>query len=403
MTIDTRTTIDPKTEMPLVAEANAPAEKSVPKVHLGYLDSLRALAAIYVVMVHGLDQVDWNGTHSPVFVHWFRDHCSYGHHAVGLFIVLSGFCLMLPVAQRDGTLRGGAWNFYKKRARRILPTYYLSLAVCLLLIATVLKQKTGTPWDITFPVTAKDLVTHLLMVQDAFDDTGHKINYALWTVSVEWRIYFVFPLLVLGWQRFGAFKTTLAAVVTGYLLLVLLRHTPVYTLTDGVTPEYLGLFAMGMLGAGITFSHSGRLSDLRGRVPWGWMALAATVLLLLLSNIKPFHGKVIPISTLDFFVGLWAMSLLIAAGYKSETRLHRALSWKPLAFLGTFAYSIYVIHAPLLQLIWLYLVRPLHLSPSLGFVSIFAVLIPLVIAGAYVFFLACERPFLNRPIVLSTK
>ena len=71
--------------------------------------------------------------------------------------------------------------------------------------------------------------------------------------------------------------------------------------------------------------------------------MAMSILLLLLSNIRWFHAKV---SILDFFVGVWAMSLLIASGYKSETRLHRALSWKPLAFLGTFAYSIYVIHAP---------------------------------------------------------
>lgn len=394
--------VDTKTELP--SDPTITSDKrAAPKIHLGYLDSLRALAALHVVMVHAMDQVDRNSLHSPSYVHWFRDHCCYGHHAVGLFIVLSGFCLMLPVAKGDGTLRGGAWNFYKKRARRILPTYYLSLAVCLILIATFLNQKTGSPWDLTFPVTSKDLITHLLMVQDAFAETGDKINYALWTVAVEWRIYFVFPLLVLGWQRFGAVKTTVAAIIIGYLLLVLLRPTFIYTMTDGVTPEYLGLFAMGMLGAGITFSPAGGLADLRRRAPWGWVVLGTTVMLLFLSNAHLYHGTLIPISTLDLFVGLWATSLLIAAGYTSETRLHRALSWKPLAFLGTFAYSIYVIHAPLLQLIGLYIVRPMHLTPSLGFVSIFAVFIPIVVAGSYGFFLACERPFLNRRVVLNTK
>lgn len=388
---------------PAASEAPPAPIGAAANIHLGYLDSLRALAAIHVVIVHALDQVDRNGLHSPAFVHWFHDHCTYGHHAVGLFIVLSGFCLMLPVAKGDGTLRGGAWNFYKKRARRILPTYYFSLAVCLLLIGTILNQKTGSPWDLTFPVTARGLLAHLFMLQDASAATKDQINYALWTVSVEWRIYFAFPLLVLGWRKLGAIKTTLAAVLAGYLLLVLLRPTPIYTMTDGVTPEYLGLFAMGMLGAGITFSRSGKLRDLRERVPWGWAALAATFLLLFLSQVKPLHGKAIPISTLDFFVGLWATALLIASGYKSETRLHRALSWKPLAFIGTFAYSIYVMHAPLLQLIWIYVVRPLHLTPGVGFFSIFIVFIPLVVAGAYVFFLGCERPFLNRPVVLNTK
>ena len=387
---------------PAAPEAAPDSPGAATKTHLGYLDSLRALAAINVVMVHALDHVDRNSLRSTGFAHWFHTHC-FGHQAVGLFIVLSGFCLMLPVAKGDGTLRGGAWNFFKKRARRILPTYYLSLAVCLLLIGTVLNQKTGSPWDLTFPVTKLDLAAHLLLIQDAISGAGAvagKINYALWTVSVEWRIYFVFPLLVLAWRKIGALRTTALAVAAGYVLLVLLRPTPLQTQIDGISPEYLGLFAMGMLGAGITFSRDEALAGLRRRVPWVWVALATTLLMVTLSYVKFFHDKV---SILDFFVGVWAMSLLIAAGYRSDTRLHRALSWKPLAFVGTFAYSIYVIHAPLLQLIWLYVVRPLRLTPNLGVAAVFGVFIPLVIAGAYIFFLACERPFLSRPIALNTK
>ncbi len=391
---------DIRTDASPVATGGVPGDKVMPKIHLGYLDSLRALAAIEVVMVHALDHVDRNAVHSTGFVHWFRVYCSYGHQAVGLFIVLSGFCLMLPVAKWDGTLRGGAWNFYKKRARRILPTYFFALAVCLLLLGTFLNQKTGSPWDLTFPVRAKDVVIHLLLLQDALLGAGDRINYVLWTVAVEWRIYFVFPLLVLAWKKIGPFTTTAAAIATGYVLLVVLRPFPLHTSINGISPQYLGLFAMGMLGAGITFSPDERFAALRRRVPWGWAALAATVLLVFLGNVGFFRDKV---SILDSFVGLWAMCLLIAAGHTSETRLHRALSWKPLAFIGTFAYSIYVIHPPLLQLIWLYIVRPLHLGSDVSFVSVFVVFIPLVVAGAYVFFLGCERPFLNRPVVLNTK
>ena len=140
----------------------------VPKIHLGYLDSLRALAAMHVVMVHAMDQVDRNGLHSP--------GSSTGSATIALWppcrrTVHRTFWLLPDAAgrERGRHLRGGAWHFYKKRARRILPTYYLSLAVCLLLIGTFLNQKTGSPWDLTFPVRAKDLASHLLMVQDVFD------------------------------------------------------------------------------------------------------------------------------------------------------------------------------------------------------------------------------------------
>ena len=73
-------------------------EAAAPKVHLGYLDSLRALAAIYVVMYHAIYQID---PHHPVrtgAAGAFRS-LFVGHYAVDLFIVLSGFCLMLPVAR----------------------------------------------------------------------------------------------------------------------------------------------------------------------------------------------------------------------------------------------------------------------------------------------------------------
>ena len=69
--------------------------------HLGYLDGLRALAALYVVAVHALSQVDRH--HDRISAPWslITGLFLYGHYAVDLFIVLSGFCLMLPVVRRS--------------------------------------------------------------------------------------------------------------------------------------------------------------------------------------------------------------------------------------------------------------------------------------------------------------
>ncbi|RYG91671.1 MAG: acyltransferase, partial [Alphaproteobacteria bacterium] len=178
--------------------------------HLKYLDGLRALAALYVVLYHASLQVA-PFTHSAtvdVFLRLF----TLGHYAVGLFIVLSGFCLALPIVRGDGTIRGGAWNFFQRRARRILPSYYLAVAFSLLVIFLFsINHKTGTHWDISVPVTLSSLLTHLFLLQDAFGDP--KINHAFWSISVEWRIYFLFPLLVLGWRRLGAVPTTILAIV----------------------------------------------------------------------------------------------------------------------------------------------------------------------------------------------
>ena len=59
----------------------------------------------------------------------------YGHLAVDVFIVLSGFCLMLPVARSGGALADGARGFFVRRARRILPPYFAAFTISVALTA----------------------------------------------------------------------------------------------------------------------------------------------------------------------------------------------------------------------------------------------------------------------------
>jgi peptidoglycan/LPS O-acetylase OafA/YrhL len=173
---------------------------ATPKQHLGYLDGLRGLAALFVVFHHAYFQVGGQsyitgaiGSLSKVF--------SYGRYPVDLFIVLSGFCLMLPIVKGDGTLRGGALNFFRRRAWRILPTYYLALLFSWALGASIISQPLGYLWGGSVPVSGKSILTHLLLVHDIFGDNTN-INYAFWSIAVEWRIYFLFPLLV-PWGRYN--------------------------------------------------------------------------------------------------------------------------------------------------------------------------------------------------------
>jgi len=98
---------------------------------------------------------------------------------------------------------------------------------------------------------------------------------------------------------------------------------------------------------------------------------------------------------LDFLASLGVLSLLVAAS-RPHVLLHRLLSWRPLVFLGTFAYSVYLIHAPLLQVIWQYLLHPLHLGDVETFLLLILLGIPAILGVSYLFFLICERPFLVK-------
>lgn len=374
-------------------------QTSSPRQHLGYLDGMRALAALYIIFHHCLAQVNTLTLHSSKWLGRGLTVFSHGHSAVDVFIVLSGFCLALPVVRGNGYLSGGAITFFKKRARRILPPYFFAFALSLLLIYTVIGYQTGTHWDISLPVTWGAIITHLFLVQDIFSDTIAKINHAFWSISIEWRIYFMFPLLMLLRRRWGSLAMTVVCLAVSLVLVNVgdalhqfgaLKNVDLF----GSAPQYLGLFALGLLGADIAFGKSPPLISLRKPVFVGLFIVAST-LMILLSRAPIWHGDIMPVAYADVFVGLWAATLMIAAANTEIGWLNRALSWRPLVAVGTFAYSIYLIHAPLIQVIWQYLLFPLQAHPLLRLMALFVLGTPLIVGVSYGFFLVCERPFLN--------
>ena len=90
-------------------------------IHLDFLDGLRGLSALFVVLHHatgGVPREDVSRWLFRITSLLFLD----GHYAVAVFIVLSGFSLMLPVVRSpDHRLRGGFLGYLKRCAWRILP------------------------------------------------------------------------------------------------------------------------------------------------------------------------------------------------------------------------------------------------------------------------------------------
>lgn len=388
--VDTATAVPP-----------TPTTRHIPQVphqRLVFVDGLRALAALYVVVHHAWLQiwpVDYGRFPSgplAVLTNWM----GYGHFAVSVFIVLSGFSLMLPVVHNGWTLRGGTVGFLLRRARRILPPYYLAVAFSLLLIALLVGQKTGTHWDISLPVTPETLKAHLLLQQDLYGQC--KINHALWSIAVEWRIYFVFPVIVLLWRRIGGIATISSTILIAYTLAYLAGGTQ----WEPTVPHYLALFAMGAAAAAIAVSPDARSRLLRDRLPWTAFTIALFAIICLACWRWgqpvgwPDRSMLL---LLDTFVGMATASALIGAARPHQHDvLHRMLSWKPLATIGTFSYSLYLIHAPLLQVVWQYIAHPLRF---LGFgdagelLITLGVGIPMILGISYLFFRICEQPFMS--------
>ena len=309
---------------------------------------------------------------------------------------------MLPLVKHNYAFSGGIVNFFKRRAIRILPPYYLSVCFSLFLIWFFIGDKTGTHWDVSLPVKEQVIFTHLFLIHDFFSSHIFRINHVLWSISVESRIYLLFPALIFIWKRYGIAITILTGLfscIAMYYLLIICNsfYTDINTGFAGVNP-YILLFIFGMVAAAVTTSGDKSKSSF---LNYSWtLILVITVLIFVLfklfSRTYLADHFVLSDKITDILFGLVSSALIIYC-FKRELVYKKSVlfSWRPVVFLGSFAYSVYLFHAPLLQLLTQYALSPLHLS---SYSSVLILMIPgtaVILGIIYVLFLFCELPFLN--------
>ncbi len=275
-----------------------------------------------------------------------------GKLAVDIFIVLSGYSLMLPVVRAGGRIKSLS-EFVRRRSMRILPPYYAAVLLSLALIAWVpgLNHRTGAHWDSSLPAfETGPIVSHLLMIHDLSQGWAYRINHALWSVATECQIYVLFPLLMLPlWRRFG-----LAAMIVGSLCVTV----PLGYLRPDLTAGrlwYAGLFALGAAGAVVATSSDTGAKHLRTRVPWlalAGVSIAAAVPLLAARDWVRGNAWIA-----DLFIGISTTCLIIACAYTPPTGssvarelLRKLFESRVATTLGLFSYSLYLIHPPIIAI-----------------------------------------------------
>lgn len=371
--------------------ASQGAPHSAP-LHLKHVEGMRAAAALVVFVNHAYAQV-WAGF-SPVvppptgLLSIFSLSMVAGHLSVAVFIVISGFCLALPLVRNDGEM-GSKLAFFKRRARRILPPYYGALALALLLIATVISEPTGSLWDVALRVSRVSILSHVLLLQNLFG-TG-SINYVFWSIAVEFQIYLLFPVLVFALKRFDFRWVAAGALVLAYALSYTFQETRI----NRTAIHFIGLFALGAIAAHLALSPREQYARLRDRVPWASVAAVGFAIPTALTVHWGIEVSRERFPILDLFVGFGTMAALVVSTRSSTSRLRSALAWAPLSFVGLFSYSLYLIHAPLLQIMWQYGLRDRGLTAPLMFGLLMTVGLGLTLTVAYGFFRVFEEPFMR--------
>jgi peptidoglycan/LPS O-acetylase OafA/YrhL len=352
----------------------APATTVPARQRLAGLDGIRGLAALYVVINHVFLRAfpGYPVDHAPFWAGWLI----YGRFAVVVFIVLSGFSLALSPA-RHGWRLDAVGRFAERRARRILPAYWAALAFSLAVAWLIIPQPgKGVP-------DAKSVLVNGLLAQNVVG--AHSPNAAFWSMAVEAQLYIAFPLLLLMVRRWSAavMLATVALVVAAVGIFG--PHIPrLDTFVIQSPPDLAALFAVGVVAAGIVGASSARRSW-----PWPRLALAAAIPVLV---IVWWPGSVWTLDHLywiDLALGPAIACLLAGLATGRPAPLLRALDVRPMRRLGSFSYSLYLTHAPIVAIVCerivvgrvpegvpfffvsLALVLPLTIGFAWGFSSIF--------------------------------
>jgi peptidoglycan/LPS O-acetylase OafA/YrhL len=342
------------------------------------LDGIRGLAALFVVLNHIFERA-WPGfpvDHAP----WWAGEFIYGRFAVIVFIALSGFSLGLGPA-RAGWRLGSLATFAHRRAWRILPPYWAALAFSLMMTWYVQAQP---GWAVP---NGQSVLVYGVLGQD-FVSVGSP-NRAFWSIAIEAQLYVLLPALLLLARRVSALAMValVAAVVVGVGLL----GPHLALMNDALlkfTPDLAVLFAVGVLAAGIVTASE----RIRG-LPWPSYALVAAIgaVALIWSRGSTWTNVNL------FWVDLaWAPAigcLLAAIATSRPQPLLRMLDAQPLRRLGSFSYSLYLTHMPIVIAVSYGLVLGRVAPGTSTFLVLSAIVLPVTVGFAWLFAAVFELPF----------
>jgi len=287
------------------------------------LDSLRGVCALIVALFHfpiaGFLQ-------SATIV-------SNGYLFVDFFFVLSGFVIATVY---EGRLQdsGSIWRFLLRRFGRLWP---LHAAVLALLVAIAVAQG-DLGADEKHSVRA--IWTNLAMLHGLGTEDRLTWNGPSWSIGVEWTLYVLFAFLAPLRHRAWIF---VACVVAGALVLALKAPFGAASTYDFGAYRGLAGFFTGALVARIPRRQMGGLVEAS--------AVAGVIAFV--------HFAVgLSMAPLVFGVAVYVFAW-------SDGPFSRALNWGPLARLGEWSYSIYMIHSIVVAILWS-LAKPLALRATLA-------------------------------------
>ncbi len=316
-----------------------------PPAKIPLINGLRGLAILGVILHHlsseiiiqGQDIV-WYGPipFSPITL------LTNSYQGVTLFFILSGFVLALPYAEhrRNMTSRADVLEFFKRRAARLLPLYYLAVLIGLILVA---------PTDnlLLFAEQSFFYFTGLFsFTQDYFFPA---LNFVLWSLSLEIIFCAFFPFIIFAMRKFGVWQivtiTCIAALAARFAGFFLIKADVVTLFTGTTTPIFNNIFCriddfvLGM-GLAVLYVHKPTINGF-------WFYVTGVLSLLIGFTLRDITAGTIPLYYQPFsniFINVGFSALLAVMLLQPQWLWKVTIENRVLQLIGLMSYSIFVWH-----------------------------------------------------------
>lgn len=309
---------------------------------------------------------------------------------VAVFFVLSGFLLHRPqvLASLRGLPRPAVRPYLWRRALRVLPGYWLALALAFLAVPAL--RELG-PLDVLRQVTLTSVYT---------DGQQQPALTQMWSLCTEVSFYLALPLLGRLVHRRGvaghlALCAVLYAVAIAWQAVVAVELLPPHT--GYWLPGHTDWFALGMALAVLVSAGDGVLRQLADDAGTCWVAAAALFAVAGtpltgpygLSLLEPSEGL-----TRTVLYGLISVLLVLpaVAGDQDRGPLRAVLRSRPVVFLGRVSYGVFLLHLVVLDVA----VRVLDIAFFSGSMPLLvAVVLPTTVLLAWASLRLVEEPALR--------
>lgn len=290
--------------------------------HNHFLDSLRGLAALWVVFNHTQEYLPNALPEIPSVIR--QPLIQYGGLGVQVFFVLSGYVIAQSL-QRTRMDTPALGNFMVRRMVRLSPPYWAAV-VFALVVSSVSAVAKDEVWS--FPSIGR-LLAHVVYLPDLLN--MEMINGVHWTLYIEVQFYVligIFLWLLAKAPQQGSAARLVPLIAFSTIAAASLIH-PLFELRDGREHwfgAYVHAFVFGML---IQWTRSKRLHPAVLAVFTAVLGLAWAI-----------HG--------DSVVGGAFVAGAIVYAFTGPKGAFGLLEQPPFLFLGKISFSLYLVHSPVM-------------------------------------------------------